>query len=588
MKKDRSLLFNSTTRRMLRDTKPIRKWLLLSCLLSVGIIACSIFIPKLLGTLVDSLYAWVQGDRSQNISDLLLPGLAVLFAVYAVQASVTYGNSFLLNNAVSRFYTAGIRIRISDKLQHLPVSYMDKTPTGDIIDRMQEDVSTMGNSIHGIIEILITGFLQIIAISVFMFMENWLLALAVIAVTPLSILLSSKLAALSEKSWNSSFEYFGKMYAAVEESYTNFPATKAFNLESYVQDHHDTINREHQDIAYRANFLQSIVQPIIVFTDALAYILIALLGGWLIVYRSLPVGTVVTIILFTKQLSAPLERIANGFGQLQMVKACSKRVYDLLDLPDEERPQETFSSEVEGNIHFEHVDFSYSDDKPLIENLCIDVKKGQNVAIVGPTGAGKTTIVNLLMRFYDLKGGKILIDGQDISEVSRDCTRDLFGMVLQDTWLFKGTIAENVAYGKPDATREEIIAACDRAYCDHFIRTLPQGYDTVISEDTTTISAGQKQLLTIARALLANKQLLILDEATSNVDTRTEHLIQKAMDKLMNGRTCFVIAHRLSTIVDSDLILVLDHGRIVEQGTHRELLEKKGFYSQIYHSQYSI
>lgn len=588
MKKDRSLLFNSTTRRMLRDTMPIRKWLLLSCLLSVGIIACSIFIPKLLGTLVDSLYAWVQGDRSQNILDLLLPGLAVLFAVYAVQASVTYGNSFLLNNAVSRFYTAGIRIRISDKLQHLPVSYMDKTPTGDIIDRMQEDVSTMGNSIHGIIEILITGFLQIIAISVFMFMENWLLALAVIAVTPLSILLSSKLAALSEKSWNSSFEYFGKMYAAVEESYTNFPATKAFNLESYVQDHHDTINREHQDIAYRANFLQSIVQPIIVFTDALAYILIALLGGWLIVYRSLPVGTVVTIILFTKQLSAPLERIANGFGQLQMVKACSKRVYDLLDLPDEERPQETFGSEVEGNIRFEHVDFSYSDDKPLIENLCIDVKKGQNVAIVGPTGAGKTTIVNLLMRFYDLKGGKILIDGQDISEVSRDCTRDLFGMVLQDTWLFKGTIAENVAYGKPDATREEIIAACDRAYCDHFIRTLPQGYDTVISEDTTTISAGQKQLLTIARALLANKQLLILDEATSNVDTRTEHLIQKAMDKLMNGRTCFVIAHRLSTIVDSDLILVLDHGRIVEQGTHRELLEKKGFYSQIYHSQYSI
>ena len=588
MKKEKSFFFHSTIRRMIRDTRPIWKWLLLSCLLSVGIIACSILAPELLGGLIDRLYAWVQSDRSETMASLLLPGLLALFAVYAAQAGITYGNTFLLNNVVSRFYTAGLRIRISDKLQRLPVSYMDKTPTGDIIDKMQEDVSNMGNSIHGIIEVLITGFLQIIAISIFIFMENWVLALAVIALTPLSLLLSSKLASLSEKSWHSAFDYFGKMYAAVEESYTNFPATKAFNLEDHVQQHHDTVNREHQDIAYRGYFLQGIVQPIIVFTDALAYICVALLGGWLIVYHSLPIGTVVTVILFAKQLSAPLERIANGFGQLEMVKACSKRVYDLLDLPDESRPEKTFQGSVEGNIRFENVDFSYSEDKPLIENLCIDVKKGQNVAIVGPTGAGKTTIVNLLMRFYDLKGGKVLIDGQDIAELSRDSTRELFGMVLQDTWLFKGTIAENVAYGKPDATREEIITACDRAYCDHFIRTLPQGYDTVISEDTTTISAGQKQLLTIARALLANRPLLILDEATSNVDTRTEILIQKAMDKLMKNRTCFVIAHRLSTIVDSDLILVLDHGRIVEQGTHRELLAKKGFYYQIYSSQYAI
>ncbi len=588
MKKEKSFFFHSTIRRMIRDTRPIWKWLLLSCLLSVGIIACSILAPELLGGLIDRLYAWVQSDRSETMASLLLPGLLALFAVYAAQAGITYGNTFLLNNVVSRFYTAGLRIRISDKLQRLPVSYMDKTPTGDIIDKMQEDVSNMGNSIHGIIEVLITGFLQIIAISIFMFMENWVLALAVIALTPLSLLLSSKLASLSEKSWHSAFDYFGKMYAAVEESYTNFPATKAFNLEEHVQQHHDTVNREHQDIAYRGYFLQGIVQPIIVFTDALAYICVALLGGWLIVYHSLPIGTVVTVILFAKQLSAPLERIANGFGQLEMVKACSKRVYDLLDLPDESRPEKTFQGSVEGNIRFENVDFSYSEDKPLIENLCIDVKKGQNVAIVGPTGAGKTTIVNLLMRFYDLKGGKVLIDGQDIAELTRDSTRELFGMVLQDTWLFKGTIAENVAYGKPDATREEIITACDRAYCDHFIRTLPQGYDTVISEDTTTISAGQKQLLTIARALLANRPLLILDEATSNVDTRTEILIQKAMDKLMKNRTCFVIAHRLSTIVDSDLILVLDHGRIVEQGTHRELLAKKGFYYQIYSSQYAI
>ncbi|MBQ3356875.1 MAG: ABC transporter ATP-binding protein [Oscillospiraceae bacterium] len=588
MKKKREPMLNDTVWRMVRDTRPIRKWLILSALLSTGIIVCSIATPELLGRLIDRLYAWLQTDRASSLIRDLIPGLLLLFAVYAANAGITYGNSYLLNHVVSRFYTAGLRIRMSDKLQRLPVSYMDRTKAGEIIEKMQEDVSSMGNSIHGIIEILVTGFLQILAIAVVMFLKSWLLALAVLAIMPLSLWLSSRLASLSEKSWHSAFDYFGKMYSAVEESYTNFPATKAFNLEGHVQQHHDAINAEHQEVARKANFLQSIVQPIIIFTNALAYILIALLGGWLIVYRSVPVGTVVTVILFAKQLSAPLERIASGFGELQMVKASAKRVYDVLDLPEEARPAESLQGKTEGNIRFEHVNFSYSEEKPLIEDLCIDVKKGQNVAIVGPTGAGKTTIVNLLMRFYDLKGGKILIDGQDVAALSRDSTRDLFGMVLQDTWLFNGTIAENVAYGKPDATREEIVEACDRAYCDHFIRTLPKGYDTVISEDTTTISAGQKQLLTIARALLANKQLLILDEATSNVDTRTEILIQKAMDKLMKDRTCFVIAHRLSTIVDSDLILVLNHGQIVEQGTHRELLEKQGFYYEIYTSQYAI
>ena len=585
-KKNESM--KGTLWRMIRDTRPIRNWLILSSILSMGIIACSIATPELLGRLIDQLYAWVESEKAASLLSELTPGLLILLAVFTANAGITYGNHYLLNNVVSRFYTAGLRIRMSDKLQRLPVSYMDKTPVGDIIEKMQEDVSTMGNSIHGIIEILVTGFLQILAIAVFMFFESWLLALAVLAVMPLSLWLSSKLASLSEKSWHSAYENFGKMYAAVEESYTNFPATKAFNLENHVQEHHDKINAEHQEVARKANFLEYIVQPIIAFTNALAYILIALLGGWLIVYRSVSVGTVVTVILFAKQLSAPLERIASGFGELQMVKAAAKRVYDVLDMEEEERPTEELQGKAEGNIRFEHADFSYSEDKPLIEDLCIDVKKGQNVAIVGPTGAGKTTIVNLLMRFYDLKGGRILIDGQDVASLSRDSTRNLFGMVLQDTWLFKGTVAENVAYGKPDATREEIVDACDRAYCDHFIRTLPDGYDTVISEDTTTISAGQKQLLTIARALLANKQLLILDEATSNVDTRTEILIQKAMDKLMKDRTCFVIAHRLSTIVDSDLILVLNHGQIVEQGTHQELLDKQGFYYEIYTSQYAI
>ena len=273
---------------------------------------------------------------------------------------------------------------------------------------------------------------------------------------------------------------------------------------------------------------------------------------------------------------------------MQHAKAAARRVFKLLDLPEEENAAGTLPAKAEGNICFEHVDFSYDKSAPLIQDLNIDVKKGQNVAIVGPTGAGKTTIVNLLMRFYDVDRGRILIDGVDCATLSREEMRDQFAMVLQDTWLFRGTIAENVAFGKPDATREEIVSACDRAYCDHFIRTLPAGYDTVVGDDMTNLSGGQKQLLTIARAMLADRRLLILDEATSNVDTRTEALLQKAMDRLMRDRTCFVIAHRLSTIVDSDLILVLDHGQIVEQGTHTELLAKKGFYYQIYNSQYAI
>lgn len=588
MKKEKTKLFDGTVRRLMQEAKPIRWWIALSCLLSCGIIVCAVLGPKFLGDLIDKLFAFEQNGRQGKVTDTLLPGLLILLAIYAGQMVVTYANSAMLSNAVSRFFTCTIRIRISDKLQRLPVSYMDKTPTGDIIDRIQEDVSTMGNTIHTIVEMLMTGFLQIIAVSVTMFLADWRLALIVVLLTPASLLLSSKLASRSEKYWDKSFHYFGRMYSAVEEGYTNFPATKAFNLETYIVGKHDKINAEHQDVAFKGYFYADIVQPIITFTNALAYILIALAGGWLIVSGSgVSVGTVVTIIFFAKQFSQPLERLANSFAHMQQAKAASKRVFTILDMEEEEHPEGTISK-VDGNIRFEHVDFSYREDHPLIRDLTVDVKPGRNVAIVGPTGAGKTTIVNLLMRFYDIRGGKILIDGQDISKLSRESTRDLFGMVLQDTWLFKGTVAENVAYGKPDATREEIIAACDRAYCDHFIRTLPQGYDTIISEDTTTISAGQKQLLTIARALLADRQLLILDEATSNVDTRTEILIQKAMDKLMKGRTCFVIAHRLSTIVDSDIILVIRDGQIVEQGKHQELLDKKGFYYEIYSSQYAI
>lgn len=578
-----------TLRRLVREARPIWKWLLLGCLISIVMIACSAAAPKLLGGLIDRLYDYWDGSGTGDLMGELTNGLAALLVVYTAYSLLFYLKMLLLNNMVSRYFTCTLRIRISDKIRRLPVSYVDQTPVGDVLSRMTDDVSTMGNSLHQIIDTLMSGFLMLIAIAGMMLRENWLLAVFVLIFTPASLFLSTKLSSLSEKHYHEMFTEMGNLNSLVEESFTNFATTKAYHLEDYAQRKHAVVNKRRADAEYHANFIASIVRPVIVFSNALAYILICLIGGWLIVNRDgASVGIVVTILLYARQFSSPLEQIANGLGQLQHTKAACRRVFNLLDLPEETDADGKLPQEVAGNIRFEDVDFSYDKDCPLIEHLSLDVKKGQNVAIVGPTGAGKTTIVNLLMRFYDVDRGRILIDGVDCATLSRDEMRRQFGMVLQDTWLFRGTVAENVAFGKPDATREEIIAACDRAYCDHFIRTLPEGYDTVVGDDMSNLSGGQKQLLTIARAMLADRRLLILDEATSNVDTRTEVLLQKAMDNLMRERTCFVIAHRLSTIVDSDLILVLDHGRIVEQGTHRSLLAKKGFYYQIYNSQYAI
>ena len=586
-KKEKHRLFDETGKRLLREIKPLRGWILLCACICLILIGCAVAAPELLGDLVNRLYQWVQ-EPFPNLARSLLPGLGLLLGIYALQAGLTYGNSYLLNNVVSRFFCAELRIRLSEKLRKLPVSYVDKTPAGDVIDRMMEDVGNMADSIYGIVEILISGFLQMIVIAVILFVTDWRMAIPVVLLSPLSVFLSAKMATLGEKHWDKHFNLGGELTALAEEAYTNYPTTKAFCREEDLQEKYDELSQRHQRNGIFGNFLSSIVQPVIVFLDALAYIAVAVLGGWLILRKGVPIGTVVTVIFFARQLSAPLERIAFGLSYVQHVKSAAKRVFTMLDLPEEEDPAGAVEGETEGHVTFEHVDFSYVPEKPLIQDLCIDVKPGQKVAIVGPTGAGKTTIVNLLMRFYDIQKGRVLIDGRDASELSRAANRNLFAMVLQETWLFKGTVAENVAYGSPDTSREEIERVCDKAYCDHFIRRLPQGYDTVISEDSTAVSSGQKQLLTIARAMLANRPILILDEATSNVDTRTELLIQKAMDKLMGGRTCFVIAHRLSTIVDADLILVLRDGSIVEQGTHRELLNQKGFYAELFQSQYAI
>lgn len=576
--------------RILREAKPIRGWLVLSCFLCLCLILCTVSAPKILGNLIQQLYDYWSGELvTDDLLGLILKGLIPLAIIYISLSLVRLANMYLLNNVVSRYFTCNIRIRISEKIKRLPISFIDNTPVGEILRRMTDDVSHMGTSIHSLIETLSTGFLQIFVITVLMFFENWVLALAVLVITPLSVFLSSRISQISEKYFHDMFTESGKLNSVVEETYTNYATTKAYNYETATLKKHEEINLRQRNAEIKANFISSAVRPCITFTNAMAYIAVNLLGGWLILNRGVSVGTIVTIVLFAKQIAAPLEDIADAIGNLQRAVTSSERVFALLDHEEEPECIGSFGGEkVLGDVKFEHVDFSYDKEKPLIKDLNLDVKHGQNVAIVGPTGAGKTTIVNLLMRFYDPDSGKITVDGHDIGEISRNEVRSLFGMVLQDTWLFNGTVAENIAYGKPDATREEIVRTCDEAYCDHFICTLPNGYDTIIGDDTTNISGGQKQLLTIARALLANHRLLILDEATSNVDTRTEILIQKAMDKLMEGKTCFVIAHRLSTIVDSDLILVINNGEIVETGRHEELLAKKGFYYQIYTSQYAI
>ena len=580
---------NLVVLRLIREARPIYGWLALACLISCVIITCAVVSPKILGSCVQLLYDfWAGSFQGTSLTRALLPGCLVLAAVYLLQSGMNWLKMFLLNNVVSRYFTCALRIRMSDKISRLPVRYIDNTPAGQILERMNEDVSTMGNSIHNIVDTLMVGFLQLITLSVVMLLEDWRLALIVLIFMPLSIWLSARISSLSEKHFDEMFEESGKLYSVVEESYANYQTSKAYNFEEDTIRAHREVNKRQQKAETTANFLGAMVRPCITFTNALAYIIINVVGGILIVNYGVSVGVVVTIVLFAKQFSAPLEQIAEGLSSLQRTKAAGKRVFEVLDEPEEQPLTGHLPETVRGDVCFEQVDFSYNKDAPLIRDLNIDVKRGQKVAIVGPTGAGKTTIVNLLMRFYDIDSGKITVDGQDVAEVSRDELRSLFGMVLQDTWLFSGSIADNVAYGRPDASREEIIKACDEAYCDHFIRTLPQGYDTQVSEDTVSISGGQKQLLTIARALLADRRLLILDEATSNVDTRTEILIQKAMDKLMRGKTCFVIAHRLSTIVDADLILVLRDGQIVETGKHQALLDKKGFYYQLYTSQYAI
>ncbi len=583
-----------TVLRILKDTKPIAGWLVLSAFISLISVALSLLTPEILRALSDRLYNyWEPVHLGQSATlDSAAFGLecVLLAAAYAGSSLAAIGEMLIMNNVVSKHFTCAIRIRMSDKIRRLPVRYVDQTPNGEIISHMTDDVSMMGTTVHSFLETLISGILKLIGIIVLIFLLNPILAAAVIVFVPLSLVLSAKIAGKSEKYFASVRKKNGEMYALTEETFTGFDTVKAFHLENRQRERHAAICADMCEAAQKGTFLSSIVQPIMALTNNIAYIAICIIGGIFVANNlfGMSVGTIVAFVLYARMFAGPLESIAQGFSMLQQTIASSERVYKLLDEEEMTEATEETAPKGEGNVVFENVDFSYDPKQPLIKGLTISVRAGEKVAIVGPTGGGKTTIVNLLMRFYDVDGGRILVDGKDVMQMPRNALRSVFSMVLQDTWLFSGTIYDNIAYGRPDATADEVREAARRAHIDRFIESLPNGYDTVINEETTNISGGQKQLLTIARAYLANRPILILDEATSNVDTRTEILIQKTMDDLMKDRTSFVIAHRLSTIVDADTILVVNHGTIVEQGTHKELLEKNGFYAEIYNSQYEL
>ncbi len=588
VKKEKASIKDSlaVVKRIVKDTRPIALELTIAGILSLLSIMLALSAPELVGELCNSIYlACVEGiplTMSDFINKTIL--LAIIYIVSAISGVITM---YIMNNAVSRHYSCRIRIDMSEKIAKIPIAKLDTVPNGEIISRMTNDVSVMGGSVHDIFNIFINGFIRLALISIIIFIQNPLMALALVFFVPLSMFLSARLAALSEKHFSKSREAAGKIYSITEESLTGFDTVKAFGIEKERQEAYERLAIDYKSKSELAYIVSGTIEPLVSFVSNFSYIIISVIGGILAINTTADVGDLVAFVLYSSLFAGPLESIATAMSSMQSTVASSKRVYEFLDDDEiDEKSRTGALSLCRGEVIFENISFCYTEDKPLIENFSLKVNPGDKVAIVGPTGGGKTTIVNLLMRFYDPQRGRILVDGYDIKLLSREDVRDAFGMVLQDTVLFSGSVFDNIAYGKAGATIDEVRAATRCAHIDQFIEGLPLGYESTINEDSTNISAGQKQLITIARAYLSNKPMLILDEATSNVDTRTELLIQKTMDELMQGRTSFVIAHRLSTIENADIILVIDKGHIVEMGTHRELLSKGGLYSKIHNSQY--
>ncbi len=517
--------------------------------------------------------------------------LGLVALVYLLSAVFMWVQQHLMAG-VAQEIIYDMRRQVDEKLSRLPLKYFDDNPRGDILSRVTNDIDNIAQTLQQSLTQIITAVLTIIGVLIMMFWISPLLAGVSLLVIPLSVIVTMLIARQSQKQFAAQWERTGKLNGHVEEMHTGHSVVKVFGRQAEAIEIFDTENERLYDASFKAQFISGIIMPAMHFINNLSYVAIAVLGGLGVARGTISLGDVQAFIQYSRQFTQPISQTASIANVLQSTVASAERVFELLDeteeRPDTETPAKLaqIAGHIAGHIVLDDVSFRYKPDTPLIENLSLDAKPGSTVAIVGPTGAGKTTLVNLLMRFYEIDGGAITIDGVDTRDLTRDELRRNFGIVLQDTWLFNGTIRENIAYGREDATEQEILAAAEAASVDHFVRTLPLGYDTVLDDDASNISAGERQLLTIARAFLADPEVLILDEATSSVDTRTEVMIQRAMAELMRGRTSFVIAHRLSTIRHAETIIVMDRGRIVEQGDHAELMARRGFYYDLYNSQF--
>ncbi|WP_294344410.1 ABC transporter ATP-binding protein [uncultured Clostridium sp.] len=584
--------FKGTMKKLMEYLKPYRIPMIIVFILAIGSTAFSIIGPKLLGKatteIFNGLLSKVTNSGNGSMDFGYIGKIAIgLVALYIVSTILSLIQGFVMSG-IAQKVSYNLRKEISEKINRMPLKYFDKTTHGEVLSRITNDVDTVNTTLNQSLSQIITSVTMLIGVIIMMLSISWEMTLGSILILPIAMGLIMLVVKKSQKYFVEQQEYLGHVNGNVEEVFSGHNIMKAFNREEETIEEFDKLNETLYKSAWKSQFLSGMMMPIMTFIGNLGYVLVSILGGWLAVLGKITVGDIVAFTQYIRTFMQPIAQAGQIANVLQSTAAAAERVFEFLD-EEEEVDNVTESVDpknVEGAVEFKDVHFGYNEDKIIINDFSAKIKPGQRVAIVGPTGAGKTTIVKLLMRFYELNGGAIEIDGHNIKDFTRDNLRELFGMVLQDTWLYNGSIKENIRYGRLDATDEEIIEAAKSAHVDHFVRALPHGYDMELNEEASNISQGQKQLLTIARAILADPKILILDEATSSVDTRTEVLIQKAMDNLMKDRTSFVIAHRLSTIRDADLILVMKDGDIIEQGNHEELLKANGFYADLYNSQF--
>ncbi|MEV6812919.1 ABC transporter ATP-binding protein [Micromonospora sp. NPDC051296] len=621
MPAERSMNFGPSARRLLGRLRSQRLHLAAVIALAVVSVGLSVIGPKVLGHATDLIFTGVIGRQlpagtsteqavnaaraagNDNFADMLarmdvLPGVGIDFAalgrvlllalgLYLVASLLMWWQGWLLNGVVQRTVLK-LRADVEDKLNRLPLPYFDRQPRGELLSRVTNDIDNISQSLQQTLSQLLTSLLTVVGVLGMMFWISPLLALVALVAVPLSVVVTGQIAKRSQRKFIAQWTHTGELNGQIEEAFTGHELVKVFGRQREVEAAFHAKNEELFQASFGAQFISGIIMPAMFFIGNLSYVAIAVVGGLRVASGTMSLGDVQAFIQYSRQFTQPLTQVASMANLLQSGVASAERVFAVLDA-EEQTPDPVAPARVadpHGRVEFEHVSFRYTPDKPLIEDLSLVAEPGHTVAIVGPTGAGKTTLVNLIMRFYELDAGRITLDGVDITALRRDDLRGRIGMVLQDTWLFGGTIRDNIAYGRPDATEEEILDAARATFVDRFVRSLPDGYDTVIDEEGSNVSAGERQLITIARAFLAEPSLLILDEATSSVDTRTEVLLQRAMAALRSERTSFVIAHRLSTIRDADLILMMENGRIVEQGTHEELLAAHGAYHRLYQSQF--